>query len=112
MAAVDQLARDAELARLRSDVASYQKRYKAALAQVRAAQGDTDARDLVAALEISTVSENTGMVPPNYLRDIIGLDVRASYFALAEFRIKSMLVQDWEFINIPKISFFREIVAR
>ncbi len=44
-----------------------------ALAQVRAAQGDTDARDLVAALEISTVSENTGMVPPNYLRDIIGV---------------------------------------
>jgi HK97 family phage prohead protease len=44
-----------------------------ALAQVRAAQGDTDARDLVAALEVSTVSENTGMVPPNYLRDIIGV---------------------------------------
>ena len=44
-----------------------------ALAQVRAAQGDTDARDLVAALDIATVSENTGMVPPNYLRDIIGV---------------------------------------
>jgi HK97 family phage prohead protease len=44
-----------------------------ALAQVRAQQGDTDARDLVAALDIATVSENTGMVPPNYLRDIIGI---------------------------------------
>jgi HK97 family phage prohead protease len=44
-----------------------------ALAQVRAAQGDTDARDLVAALEIATTSENTGVVPPNYLRDIIGV---------------------------------------
>jgi HK97 family phage prohead protease len=44
-----------------------------ALAQVRAQQGDSDARDLVAALDIATVSENTGMVPPNYLRDIIGV---------------------------------------
>lgn len=44
-----------------------------ALAQVRAAQGDTDARDLVASLEIATTSENTGVVPPNYLRDIIGI---------------------------------------
>jgi HK97 family phage prohead protease len=42
-------------------------------AQVRALQGDSDARDLVAALQISTVSENTGMVPPNYLRDVIGV---------------------------------------
>ena len=42
-------------------------------AQVRALQGDTDARDLVAALQIATVSENTGMVPPNYLRDVIGV---------------------------------------
>ena len=42
-------------------------------AQVRAIQGDTDARDLVAALQIATVSENTGMVPPNYLRDVIGV---------------------------------------
>jgi HK97 family phage prohead protease len=44
-----------------------------ALAQVRAQQGDADARDLVAALEIATVTENTGVVPPNYLRDIIGV---------------------------------------
>jgi HK97 family phage prohead protease len=42
-------------------------------AQVRAIQGDTDARDLIAALQIATVSENTGMVPPNYLRDVIGI---------------------------------------
>jgi HK97 family phage prohead protease len=42
-------------------------------AQIRAIQGDTDARDLVAALQIATTSENTGMVPPNYLRDVIGV---------------------------------------
>jgi HK97 family phage prohead protease len=42
-------------------------------AQIKAQQGDADARDLVAALEIATVTENTGMVPPNYLRDIIGV---------------------------------------
>jgi len=42
-------------------------------AQVRAIQGDSDARDLVAALQIATTSENTGMVPPNYLRDVIGV---------------------------------------
>jgi hypothetical protein len=44
-----------------------------AAAQIRAIQGDTDARDLLAALAIGTVSENTGMVPPNYLRDVIGV---------------------------------------
>jgi hypothetical protein len=42
-------------------------------AQIKASQGDNDARDLVAALEVATVAENTGMVPPNYLRDIIGI---------------------------------------
>jgi hypothetical protein len=42
-------------------------------AQVRAIQGDTDARDLVAALQIATTTENTGVVPPNYLRDVIGV---------------------------------------
>jgi HK97 family phage prohead protease len=42
-------------------------------AQIKAVQGDTDARDLVAALQIGTVTENTGMVPPNYLRDVIGV---------------------------------------
>jgi HK97 family phage prohead protease len=44
-----------------------------AAAQIRAIQGDNDARDLLAALQIATVSENTGMVPPNYLRDVIGV---------------------------------------
>jgi HK97 family phage prohead protease len=42
-------------------------------AQIRALNGDTDARDLVAALQIATTTENTGMVPPNYLRDVIGV---------------------------------------
>ena len=42
-------------------------------AQIKALGGDTDARDLVAALQIATVSENTAMVPPNYLRDVIGV---------------------------------------
>jgi HK97 family phage prohead protease len=44
-----------------------------AAAQIRAIQGDNDARDLVAALQIATSTENTGMVPPNYLRDVIGV---------------------------------------
>ena len=44
-----------------------------ATAQIRAIQGDSDARDLIAALQIATVSENTGTVPPNYLRDLIGI---------------------------------------
>jgi HK97 family phage prohead protease len=44
-----------------------------AAAQIRAIQGDSDARDLIAALQIATVTENTGMVPPNYLRDVIGV---------------------------------------
>jgi HK97 family phage prohead protease len=42
-------------------------------AQIKAVQGDSDARDLIAALQIGTVTENTGMVPPNYLRDVIGV---------------------------------------
>lgn len=44
-----------------------------ALAQIRAAQGDSDARDLVAALEVATTTENIGVVPPTYLRDLIGI---------------------------------------
>ena len=44
-----------------------------AKAQILAARGDSDARDLVAALSVATVAENTGMVPPAYLRDIIGV---------------------------------------
>lgn len=44
-----------------------------ALAQVRAAQGDADSRDLVAALDAATTTENIGVVPPTYLRDLIGI---------------------------------------
>jgi HK97 family phage prohead protease len=44
-----------------------------AKAQILAARGDSDARDLVAALSVATVAENTGMVPPTYLKDIIGI---------------------------------------
>jgi hypothetical protein len=44
-----------------------------ALAQIRASQGDSEARDLVASLEIATTSENIGVVPPTYLRDLIGI---------------------------------------
>ena len=44
-----------------------------AKAQILAARGDSDARDLVAALQVATVAENTGMVPPVYLKDIIGI---------------------------------------
>jgi len=44
-----------------------------AMAQIKATQGDSDARDLVAALQVATVAENTGMVPPNYLKDVIGI---------------------------------------
>jgi HK97 family phage prohead protease len=44
-----------------------------AKAQLAATRGDADARDLVAALAVATVAENTGMVPPTYLRDVIGI---------------------------------------
>ncbi len=44
-----------------------------AMAQIQASRGDADARDLVAALQVATVAENTGMVPPNYLKDVIGI---------------------------------------
>jgi len=44
-----------------------------AMAQIQASRGDADARDLVAALQVATVAENTGMVPPNYLKDVIGV---------------------------------------
>lgn len=44
-----------------------------AKAQLAASRGDADARDLVAALSVATVAENTGMVPPTYLRDVIGV---------------------------------------
>jgi HK97 family phage prohead protease len=44
-----------------------------AKAQINASRGDSDARELVAALQVATVAENTGMVPPTYLRDVIGI---------------------------------------
>jgi HK97 family phage prohead protease len=44
-----------------------------AKAQINASRGDADARELVAALQVATVAENTGMVPPTYLRDVIGI---------------------------------------
>jgi HK97 family phage prohead protease len=44
-----------------------------AKAQLAASRGDADARDLIAALSVATVAENTGMVPPTYLRDVIGI---------------------------------------
>jgi len=44
-----------------------------AKAQINASRGDADARDLVAALQVATVAENTGMVPPTYLKDVIGI---------------------------------------
>jgi HK97 family phage prohead protease len=44
-----------------------------AKAQLDASRGDADARELVAALQVATVTENTGMVPPTYLKDVIGI---------------------------------------
>lgn len=44
-----------------------------AMAQIKAMKGDSDARDLVAALDAATTTENIGVVPPTYLRDIIGI---------------------------------------
>ena len=44
-----------------------------AMAQIKAQRGDADARDLVAALEVATTTENIGVVPPTYLRDLIGI---------------------------------------
>jgi HK97 family phage prohead protease len=44
-----------------------------AKAQLNASRGDADARELVAALSVATVAENTGLVPPTYLRDVIGI---------------------------------------
>jgi HK97 family phage prohead protease len=44
-----------------------------AKAQLSASRGDADARELVAALQVATVAENTGMVPPTYLKDVIGI---------------------------------------
>jgi HK97 family phage prohead protease len=42
-------------------------------AQLRATQGDFEARDLLAALDEQNTTTDSGMVPPVYLRDIIGI---------------------------------------
>jgi HK97 family phage prohead protease len=42
-------------------------------AQLKASQGDFEARDLLAALEEQNTTTDSGMVPPTYLRDIIGI---------------------------------------
>ena len=42
-------------------------------AQFNATQGNQDARDLVAAIDAATTAENIGVVPPSYLRDLIGI---------------------------------------
>ena len=52
-----------------------------ALAQIKAQRGDADARDLVAALDVATTSENIGVVPPTYLRDLIGIIDNSMPFA-------------------------------
>lgn len=44
-----------------------------AKAQFKALQGNQDARDMVAAIDEATTSENIGVVPPTYLRDLIGI---------------------------------------
>jgi HK97 family phage prohead protease len=44
-----------------------------AKAQLNASRGDADARELMAALQVATVAENVGMVPPTYLKDVIGI---------------------------------------
>ena len=44
-----------------------------AKAQLNASRGDADARELMSALQVATVAENTGMVPPTYLKDVIGI---------------------------------------
>ena len=54
-----------------------------ALAQIQAQRGDSNARDIVAALEIATTSENIGVVPPTYLRDIIGIIDDSMPFAMS-----------------------------
>jgi hypothetical protein len=43
-----------------------------AKAQFNASRGNSDARDLVAAIDAATTTENIGVVPPTYLRDLIG----------------------------------------
>ena len=52
-----------------------------AKAQFNASRGNSDARDLVAALDAATTTENIGVVPPSYLRDLIGIIDNSMPFA-------------------------------
>jgi HK97 family phage prohead protease len=52
-----------------------------AKAQFNALQGNSDARDLIAAIEQATTTENIGVVPPSYLRDLIGIIDNSMPFA-------------------------------
>jgi HK97 family phage prohead protease len=44
-----------------------------AIAQVQAMLGNNDARDLVAALDVQNTTTDAGLVPPVYLREVIGI---------------------------------------
>jgi HK97 family phage prohead protease len=44
-----------------------------AIAQVRAMLGNSEARDLVAAIENQNTTTDAGLVPPAYLREVIGI---------------------------------------
>jgi HK97 family phage prohead protease len=44
-----------------------------AIAQVRAMLGNSEARDLVAAIEQQNTTTDSGLVPPTYLREVIGI---------------------------------------
>ena len=50
-------------------------------AQFNATQGNQDARDLIAAIDAATTTENIGVVPPTYLRDLIGIIDNSMPFA-------------------------------
>jgi HK97 family phage prohead protease len=52
-----------------------------AKAQFNASRGNSDARDLVAAIDAATTTENIGVVPPSYLRDLIGIIDNSMPFA-------------------------------
>jgi HK97 family phage major capsid protein len=52
-----------------------------AKAQFNALQGNSDARDLIATIDAATTAENIGVVPPTYLRDLIGIIDNSMPFA-------------------------------
>jgi HK97 family phage prohead protease len=52
-----------------------------AKAQFNAMQGNNDARDLIATIDAATTAENIGVVPPTYLRDLIGIIDNSMPFA-------------------------------